>query len=104
MADCYVQSANQEVKFLRMANADFEPGSENFMHKSQTRWQNDLSKKKDKKKFLHEITLKCFNDIKLDLILFQLILVMNQNLKRIYIHNTLMAHYSVYVFTINGLS
>lgn len=49
MADCYVQSANQEVQFLRMANADFEPGSENFMHKSQTRWQNDLSKKKDKK-------------------------------------------------------
>lgn len=44
MADCYVQSANQEVKFLSMANTDFEPGSE-----SQTRWQNDLSKKKDKK-------------------------------------------------------
>lgn len=37
MADCYVQSANQEVKFLSMANVDFEPGSENFMHKSQTR-------------------------------------------------------------------
>lgn len=44
--------------------------------------------KKDKKKFLHEITLKCFNAIKLDLILFQLILVMNRNLKRIYIFIT----------------
>lgn len=33
-----------------MTNAGFEPGSEHFIHKSQTRWQNDLSKKKDKKK------------------------------------------------------
>lgn len=32
-----------------MTNAGFEPGSEHFIHKSQTRWQNDLSKKKDKK-------------------------------------------------------
>lgn len=91
MADCYVQSANQEVKFPSMANADFEPGSENFIYKSQTRWQNALFKKKDKI-FDASNYLEMFNDIKHDLKLFQLILVMNRNLKRIYTPNILMAH------------
>lgn len=36
--------------------------------------------------------LEMFNDIKHDLKLFQLILVMNRNLKRIYTPNILMAH------------
>lgn len=58
MADYHGQSTNPEVKLLGKTNADFEPGSDTMIYL-----------KKDKT-ILHQITLKCFNDIKLDLILF----------------------------------